>query len=570
MPLADITRDAVLNALREHDKLGVAAFRKTYGSRSTLRYLLKHDGKTYDSLAIACVAHKYVRELPLSATDLSGDEAAVVAKLAELGFEIDDRGPYESNLDLIDRSLTTGRITATGLPDHSYLINAVGRLRTRGTSQGPYRHQALLLLWAMGRARARGPRLTQWSSVRKELTDLLSRYSLQESRPTPEYPFVALASTDFWEIATSVQVPTAHGSQVLTWLNAEDPAAGLRTEVYELMATGNKARAEVAAALLDRFFKRDPAAEVLRSVGLLSPLGTPLQAGDVARRKTVHQIYGGQEQGGISTPADHRNTLLFSDPDGANYGYTDGWKDDGSYHYTGQGTEGDQRFTSTNRAVLDEQRAIHVFETAKDTVVRYLGQFSPDHDNPYYREDAPDKAGEQRSVIVFRLWPNSGERPAPDEPTSHVAHSTDPTLIPLEANNTRHYVSKPPSEQTPRERRESQLVQRYAAWLQSEFGHETKRNLILVPGQPNPLLTDIFNTTTGELIEAKGTTTRNDIRAAIGQLFDYRRRVAHKSLAVLVPVRPADDLVSLLTSLGISCVYELSTGQFDRVPADRS
>ncbi len=306
---------------------------------------------------------------------------------------------------------------------------------------------------------------------------------------------------------------------------------------------------------------------MLRAVGLLSPVDTPLQAGDIARRKTIHQIYGGQEQGGISTPADHRNTLLFSDPEGANYGYTDGWKEDGSYHYTGQGIEGDQRFTPTNQAVLDAQRAIHIFETAKDTVVRYLGQFSPDCEHPYYREDAPDKDGEQRSVIVFRLWPNSDEEPSPGELTTPVARSAEAQLIPIEANATQYYFAKPQEKQAPRERRESQLVQRYAAWLDAKHDHKTMRNLILLPDQSTPLLTDVFNITTGELIEAKGTTTRNDIRAAIGQLFDYRRRIDHKSLAVLVPVRPADDLVDLLMSLGISCVYETQTGHFERVTA---
>jgi hypothetical protein len=565
VPLADITREAVLSALHEHDKLGVTAFRKTYGFQPARRYLLKHNGKSYDSTAIAGVAHKYALDGPLRPKDFSGGEATVVAKLIELGFEIDDRGPYEANLDLIDRSLTVSQLDVVRPADHSYLVGAVGQLRARGTSNGTNRHQALLLLWAMGRARVHEPRLAQWSSIRKELTDLLSKHGLDETHPTPQYPFVALASTVFWEVATSKPVPVAHGSQVLTWLNAEDPPAGLRPEVYDLMARGNKARAEVAAALLDRFFKGDAAADMLRSVHLLSLAGTPLEAGDVARRKTIHEIYGGQEQGGISTPADHRNTLLFSDPDGANYGYTDGWKDDGSYHYTGQGTEGDQGFTSANRAVLDKQRSIHIFETAKDTVIRYLGQFLPDREDPYYREDAPDKNGEQRSVIVFRLWPNSGEPPSVDETVIHVARDAEPKLIPIEANNILSYVAQAPREQAQRERRESQLVQRYVAWLDSEHGHETGRNSILLPDQSSPLLTDIFNVTTHELIEAKGTTTRNDIRAAIGQLFDYRRRVDHTSLAALVPVRPAEDLVELLTSLGISCIYERSNGQFERV-----
>jgi 5-methylcytosine-specific restriction protein A len=42
------------------------------------------------------------------------------------------------------------------------------------------------------------------------------------------------------------------------------------------------------------------------------------------RRRDIHAVYGGQQQGGICTPSDHPVIFLFT------YGYGDGWTDDGS------------------------------------------------------------------------------------------------------------------------------------------------------------------------------------------------------------------------------------------------
>ena len=51
------------------------------------------------------------------------------------------------------------------------------------------------------------------------------------------------------------------------------------------------------------------------------------------------------------------------------------------------------------------------------------------------------------------------------------------------------------------------------------------------------------------------------VRMAIGQLFDYRRfEPAPVELGVLVPVRPADDLLDLLEDLGIACVWASDDG----------
>ena len=80
MSLADITsRQAVLDAIAECDRLGRAAFLEQYGFRPAREYFLVENGRDYDSKAIVGVAHKYQfpEQGPLRATDFSGGYATV-------------------------------------------------------------------------------------------------------------------------------------------------------------------------------------------------------------------------------------------------------------------------------------------------------------------------------------------------------------------------------------------------------------------------------------------------------------------------------------------------------------
>jgi hypothetical protein len=85
------------------------------------------------------------------------------------------------------------------------------------------------------------------------------------------------------------------------------------------------------------------------------------------------------------------------------------------------------------------------------------------------------------------------------------------------------------------------------------------------PGEAITLRADLYIETTDELCEAKGVTTRETVRHAVGQVLDYRRHLQPKSLAILLPTRPTDDLVAFMHSLDISCVYEDSLGEFNRL-----
>ena len=76
MGLKDITRQAVLAAIAEYDRVDQPAFLSRYGFDPARLYLLVHDGKPYDSKAIVGAAHGFLLgEKPLTASQFSGGES---------------------------------------------------------------------------------------------------------------------------------------------------------------------------------------------------------------------------------------------------------------------------------------------------------------------------------------------------------------------------------------------------------------------------------------------------------------------------------------------------------------
>src|SRR5262249_33781060 len=138
-----------------------------------------------------------------------------------------------------------------------------------------------------------------------------------------------------------------------------------------------------------------------------------LQPGDDVERKALQAKYGGRTQGGIGPSIKSPNVFIFSDPvAGEPHGYFDGWRDDGCFHYSGEGQYGDQQMKSGNAAILHHKdparpRALRVFMGARG-VVTYEDEFELDDERPFYETDAPEtNNGPVRKVIVFRLRPKT-------------------------------------------------------------------------------------------------------------------------------------------------------------------
>ncbi len=286
--------------------------------------------------------------------------------------------------------------------------------------------------------------------------------------------------------------------------------------------------------------------------------------GDVLLRRHIHDRFGGSRQGGISSAPHIDSVFLFTRDSGKAFGYNyDGPASDGSFSYTGEGQTGDQKLIRGNKQILKPGLTLRLFESVGRTTVRYLGEYVPDPAQPYRPEQAPDRGGKEvRNVLVFKLWP-VGNVPVA-EPTGTVVEE-----VPIENTQVEVFTTSPTTESTEAERRESRLVQRYREWVVAAGG-DLVRHKIKPDGAAQPLFTDTFNRVTRELIEAKGSAARYYIRLALGQILDYARFICPASMAVLVPSRPADDLVALLAEHGVDCIFEQSPGEFERCGLSQS
>jgi 5-methylcytosine-specific restriction protein A len=308
------------------------------------------------------------------------------------------------------------------------------------------------------------------------------------------------------------------------------------------------------------------------------PVEWSTPVGAVLTRDQRVVLYGGARYGGIEPSRKSPNVFVYSDPvRGETYGYNfDGWNEDHTaFLYTGEGQRGDQLMREGNKAIHDhagDGRALRLFVVdgfvagSAQKEHRYVGEFALDQGARFTVQEAPDQQGEWRTVFVFRLLPVGDVlvRAEDESPAGEAPPTTTATLVALETGDAITYdvAGTAPSTAT---RREHGLVDRYRAVLTRD-GRSVRRWSVRAPGELRSMWTDLFDESTHELYEAKGTATRDAIRSAIGQLFDYRRHIADvDALSVLLPHRPSDDLVDLILGLGIACVYENARGDFERL-----
>lgn len=123
------------------------------------------------------------------------------------------------------------------------------------------------------------------------------------------------------------------------------------------------------------------------------------------RQKQIHGVFGGQQQGGISTPKEHPLVIAFTGEAGVSHGYHDFWDDDEVFHYFGEGQIGDMKYVAGNRAIgehVKDGKTLVVFQMmGKGRPYRYLGRFMCQ--SSYVQPGTPDREGQPRSAIVFRL-----------------------------------------------------------------------------------------------------------------------------------------------------------------------
>lgn len=122
------------------------------------------------------------------------------------------------------------------------------------------------------------------------------------------------------------------------------------------------------------------------------------------RRGDIHRRFGGQQQGGIITPAQHPLVIVITGHEGRQHGYSDRYRDDGVFEYFGEGQVGDMEWVRGNRMILFHSasgRALLLFRKER-AGLRFLGEMVY---AAHRIERAPDRNGNDRNAIVFELRP---------------------------------------------------------------------------------------------------------------------------------------------------------------------
>lgn len=307
-----------------------------------------------------------------------------------------------------------------------------------------------------------------------------------------------------------------------------------------------------------------------------------MAVGQTVRRADVVTRYGGSIYSGGIVPSNSTSTVMvYTDPDvGKTHGYNfDGWAD-GAFYYTGEGQVGDQTLTAGNKAIAnhaEDGRALHVFEVEPGQALkpkggklqRYVGEFVLDPEAPHRFEEATDKNGDWRTVVVFKLLPVGAAVDTLDRgPVAVPPDKPKVTRRAVEANEVGTFQRRG-TESVAAQRREADLMARLEAHLSKE-GREVCRYSIDVPDSAAQMWTDTFDESGGVLYEVKAAATRENLRMAIGQLADYARFVPEvRERGIVLPTQPSADLMALAHSVGVGVSWpEGKTFRFARPGED--
>jgi 5-methylcytosine-specific restriction protein A len=157
------------------------------------------------------------------------------------------------------------------------------------------------------------------------------------------------------------------------------------------------------------------------------------EIGTEYRRQDLHAEYGGQEQQGISTPADSNLIFLITGKSGRAYGYDDDWEPEGVYRYFGMGATGNMRMEGVNERVRDHAEdgcELHLFEDMDNGFLRYVDEMVLA--GWRHQENVPGKDGIPRRAIVFFLSPVNAESLAEPPAAISMAEAKGLWAMPME------------------------------------------------------------------------------------------------------------------------------------------
>jgi hypothetical protein len=87
-----VTRDQVVRAIQEYDRLGPEAFFAAHGFARTTTYELVWDGRRYPPKAILGTAYEFATGQRLASGDFEGGKSGAIRVLGKLGFTVQEIG----------------------------------------------------------------------------------------------------------------------------------------------------------------------------------------------------------------------------------------------------------------------------------------------------------------------------------------------------------------------------------------------------------------------------------------------------------------------------------------------
>jgi hypothetical protein len=86
-----VTRDDVLRAIREYDRLGPERFFSEHGFAPTTTYELVWDKRRYPPKALLGAAYQFATGERLGSSDFEGGKSGAVSVLGKLGFSVEKK-----------------------------------------------------------------------------------------------------------------------------------------------------------------------------------------------------------------------------------------------------------------------------------------------------------------------------------------------------------------------------------------------------------------------------------------------------------------------------------------------
>ncbi|MFJ9780907.1 HNH endonuclease [Amycolatopsis sp. NPDC101161] len=171
MSIHEVTREAILAALEEHDRLGPDEFLDKHGFGPARTYLLVHEGREYDSKAIVGVAHGYLDgKQPLAAAEFSGGLETVVKVLQDRGFEVrGSRSPAWLEAELV--------LACDVVMRNDWQLVRAQDPRAVALSQ-------LLQALPLHPPESRGPTFRNPNSVQRKTSDIATQHPAYTGKPT--------------------------------------------------------------------------------------------------------------------------------------------------------------------------------------------------------------------------------------------------------------------------------------------------------------------------------------------------------------------------------------------------